>query len=316
MTLRRLFDRTGFSLVGAVDKAPHLVGKDLGEIMGVSRAKGIKVQADLRSAVEATKPDVCIVMTVSDLKRIESQLEQALLGGTHVVSTCEELSFPWKRDAGFSERIDQLARKQGKVVLGTGVNPGFLMDFLPQALTAVCHKVDSVLVERFQDASSRRLPFQQKIGAGLTPEEFATKQREGTLRHVGLEESMHLIAAKLGWELDRTEDNLEPIIAQQDWVGADRTIPAGNALGVLQRGHGYRDGNEVITLHFHAAVGTENPRDRIVITGEPRIDSTIAGGVQGDVATCSIVLNSCAAVLHASPGLRHMGDIPSVSCHS
>lgn len=312
MTLKRLLGREGFEVVAAVDRAPHLVGKRLPEVVGQEGTPDLVIEADLRAAVERTKPDACIVMTVSDLKRIEPVIEAALLGGAHVVSTCEELSYPWERDREISTRIDALAKKQGKVVLGTGVNPGFLMDYLPQTLTGVCHRVDSVLVERFQDASSRRLPFQQKIGAGLTLAEFEKKRQEGTLRHVGLEESMHLIAAQFGWKLDRTEDILEPIVAKEEWKGEHMTVPAGNALGVLQTGRGYRNGKEVITLVFHAAVGTPNPRDRIVIRGEPSIDSTIAGGVQGDVATCSIVLNACKTVQRAAPGLQHMGSIPSI----
>lgn len=312
MTLKRLFGRGGFEVVAAVDRAPHLVGKRLPEVVGHEGSPDLVIEPDLQAAIERTKPDACILMTVSDVKRIESQIEAALLGGTHVVSTCEELSFPWQRDAGFSSRIDALAKKQGKVVLGTGVNPGFLMDYLPQTLTGVCDHVDAVLVERYQDASSRRLPFQQKIGAGLTLEAFEKKRLEGTLRHVGLEESMHLIAAQFGWQLDRTEDILEPIVAEREWRGEHMTVPAGDALGVLQTGRGYRNGKEVITLIFHAAVGTENPRDRILISGEPTIDSTIAGGVQGDVATCSIVLNACSTVQRAAPGLQHMGSIPSI----
>ncbi len=312
MTLKRLFGRQGFELVAAVDRAPHLAGKKLAEVVEHSDTPDLTVEADLQSAIERTRPDACILMTVSDLKRIESQIEAALLGGTHVVSTCEELSFPWQRDGAIAGRLDALAKKQGKVVLGTGVNPGFLMDYLPQTLTGVCDHVDAVRVERYQDASSRRLPFQQKIGAGLTLEAFRKKQQEGTLRHVGLEESMHLIASQFGWTLDRTEDRLEPIIATQEWRGEHMTVPAGDALGVLQTGRGFRDGVEVITLVFHAAVGTPDPRDRIVISGEPAIDSTISGGVQGDVATCSIVLNACNTVQRAAPGLQHMGSIPSI----
>ncbi len=313
MLLRHLAARRGFELVGLADKAPHLAGKSLADVARISELQNLPIHASIEQAVRETKPDVCIIMTVSDLVRIEDQIKEAISAGTHVVSTCEELSFPWVRDAALAERLDQLARKHGKSILGTGVNPGFLMDFLPVTLTGLCHHVDSILVERYQNASARRLPFQAKIGAGLTMAEFEKKRLEGTLRHVGLEESLRFMAAQLGWVLDRAEDVLEPVLAPSEIVTPNFTVPAGNAIGVRQTGSGYRDGRKVIELVFHAALELKNPRDRIVIEGEPRIDSTIAGGVQGDVATCSITLNACHRIVNATPGLHLMSSLPGFS---
>jgi hypothetical protein len=316
MTLRYLYARKGFEVVAAVDKSPDLIGKDLGDLLNEASAKGIVVSADLGAAIRETQPDVCLLMTVSDLARIEGQIAEVLKNGSNVVSTCEELAFPWERDAEIASRIDKLARENGKAVLGTGVNPGFLMDFLPQTLTGLCHHVETVLVERHQDASNRRLPFQRKIGAGLTVEAFQQRYREGSLRHVGLEESIHLIAARLGWKLDKTEDIIEPIIATEEWKSEHLTVAVGEALGVKQTGRGFRNGKVVITLDFQAAVGLQNPKDRIVIEGEPRIDSTITGGVQGDIATCSLALNTCSSILRATPGLHNMASLPGVSWYS
>lgn len=315
MTVRRLLDRRGFELVGVVDKSPDLVGKRLSELVG-PEAGEIVVEADLGGTIRRTRPDVCLIMTVSDLVRIVPQVEEALDAGVHVVSTCEELSYPWERDRTLAERLDARAKAAGLAVLGTGVNPGYMMDFLPQTLSGLCHQVDSVLVERYQDASSRRLPFQRKIGAGLSLEAFRKKFEEGTLRHVGLEESVHLIASQLGWTLDRTADVLEPVVATESWSGEHLRVEAGQAMGVRQVGSGYRGDREVIRLVFHAAVGEPNPRDRVVIEGEPRIDSTIAGGVQGDVATCSIALNTCHTIRKAAPGLHHMASLPPVCWYS
>lgn len=313
LLLRHLAARRGFELVGLVDKAPHLAGKSLMDVAEIPGLGNPPVRPSIYEAARETNPDVCIIMTVSDLARIEDQIKEALSAGTHVVSTCEELAFPWIRDPAFSERLDQMAREQGKSVLGTGVNPGFLMDFLPVTISGLCHRVDSILVERYQNASARRVPFQAKIGAGLTMAEFKKKRSEGTLRHVGLEESLHFVAAQLGWTLDRAEDVLEPVLAPSDIATPSFTVPAGNAIGVRQTGRGFRNGSKVIELVFHAALELKNPRDRIVIEGEPRIDSTIAGGVQGDVATCSIILNACHRIVRATPGLHHMSSLPGFS---
>jgi hypothetical protein len=313
LLLQRLAARRGFQLVGLVDKAPHLAGKYLQDITPIPGLENLPVHSSIAQAVADTKPDVCIIMTVSDLVRIEAQINEAISAGVHVVSTCEELSHPWVRDAAMADRLDQLARKHGRSILGTGVNPGFLMDFLPVTLTGLCHRVDSILVERYQNASARRLPFQAKIGAGLSIADFEKKHREGSLRHVGLEESLHFIASQIGWKLDRAEDVLEPVLATEEIQTAHFTVPAGHAIGVRQTGSGFLNGRKVIELVFHAALELSDPRDRIVIEGEPRIDSTIAGGVQGDIATCSITLNACHRIVNASPGLHHMSSLPGFS---
>jgi 2,4-diaminopentanoate dehydrogenase len=313
MLLRHLAARRGFELAGLVDNAPQLAGKFLADVAEIPGIKNLPIHASIQEAVRETNPDVCIIMTVSDLVRIEAQITEAISAGVHVVSTCEELSHPWVRDAAMAERLDQLARKHGRCILGTGVNPGFLMDFLPVTLTGLCHRVDSILVERYQNASARRLPFQEKIGAGLSLAEFEKKHQEGKLRHVGLEESLHFIASELGWKLDRAEDVLEPVLATNEIQTAHFKVPVGNAIGVRQTGSGFRDGRKVIELVFHAALELSDPRDRIVIEGEPRIDSTIAGGVQGDIATCSITLNACRRIGNASPGLQHMSSLPGFS---
>jgi hypothetical protein len=311
MTADHITSRKGLELVGAVDINPDLVGKDLGELSKVDAAKGIAIGGDLAGTLKETGAQVCVLTTVSDLKRIRPQVEAVLNCGVHVVSTCEELSFPTLTDPGFCTAIDALAKEKSVGVIGTGVNPGFLMDFLPQAMTCVCRDVKKVLVERFQDANHRRLPFQRKIGAGDTMEEFEARKAAGTLRHVGLTESIQMIATQFGWKLDKVEDIIKPVVAETKFEGKLLNVEPGQALGVMQTGHGYCNGEELITLIFHAAVGTENPRDRIVIDGTPKIDSTIAGGVHGDVATCAITTNAIRSITIAAPGLRTMVDMPT-----
>ena len=184
------------------------------------------------------------------------------------------------------------------------------MDFLPTAATGVCHTVQSIRIERIQDASARRLPFQQKIGAGLTVEEFQSLVAQQKIRHVGLTESMHMIAARLGWQLDHTEDIVEPVLAKP-----------GRCAGVLQTGRGYHNGREVLTLIFKAAVGQSmhngesiESQERIQINGTPAYDLIIPGGINGDIATCAVIANAIPIIASAAPGLRTMIDIPPLSC--
>ncbi|MCK4626564.1 MAG: dihydrodipicolinate reductase, partial [Phycisphaerae bacterium] len=234
-----LLEREGMEVVAAVDPAPDKSGKDLGEVCGLDKPLGIIVSPNLADAMKTSKPDVAVLCTTSSMEKVVSQIEEIISHGLHVVSTCEELSYPWDTQPGLSKQLDKTARQAGVAVLGTGVNPGFLMDFLPLAMTAVCRKVESIKVSRIQDASVRRIPFQQKIGAGLTLEEFEAKKQTGTLRHVGLTESMQMIAARMGWKLDRTEDILTPVVAEREITTGYVPIKPGMAAGVRQIGKGY-----------------------------------------------------------------------------
>jgi 4-hydroxy-tetrahydrodipicolinate reductase len=233
--------------------------------------------------------------------------------GINIVSTCEELTYPWLTNPDIAREIDSAAEEHNVSVLSTGVNPGFLMDFLPLVTTSICRDVRRITVERIQDAQFRRLPFQEKIGAGLSVQEFEERVKQGNLRHIGLTESMHLIASGLGWKLERTEDVVEPVIASQEVVSENLTIEPGKALGIQQIGRAYIDKVEVIALVFRATIGEPDPRDRITIRGIPDVDMIISNGINGDTATCAIIVNAIPVVIQAPSGLITMADITPIS---
>ncbi|MDO9541829.1 MAG: dihydrodipicolinate reductase [Kiritimatiellia bacterium] len=301
-------ERSYIKIVGAVDPAADKVGRDLGEVCG-REPLNIIVSPDLATALKGVKPAVALVTTVSSLKKFESQATELANAGLNVVSTCEELSFPWETQPQIARKIDEAFKENNVACVGTGVNPGYLMDFLPAVLTGICQRVDHLKVLRVQNASSRRIPFQQKIGAGLTLPQFHEKVSAGTLRHVGLTESAQMIAHHLGWKLDNVTEDLGPVIAEKDIAGGYMPITRGLASGVAQTARGFIDKREVITLQFRAAVGEPESFDRIEIKGVPDVVSTIAGGVNGDSATCAITINAIRSILKSKPGLRTMVDL-------
>lgn len=310
-TVRYAVERGCFNIVGAVDTDPAKAGRDLGELCGIEPL-GIAVSRTLGEAIAGKRAEVALVTTVSSIVALESQVVELAQAGLNVVSTCEELFFPWKTNPGVAGRIDQVCRRHNVTCVGTGVNPGYLMDLLPTILSGLCRNVKKVEVWRVQDASVRRVPFQQKIGAALTLEEFEAKKKDGSLRHVGLRESVDFIADRFGWKLDRNEETLEPVIAETQIDGGYKPISKGMARGVHQVGKGFIGDEQVITLNFRAAVGEPESDDRIRIDGDPLIESRIAGGVNGDVATCAIALNTVRSVLEAAPGLKTMAQIPPI----
>jgi len=217
------------------------------------------------------------------------------------------------KEPQLSAEIDRIAKANNVTVLATGVNPGFLMDAWPLFMTGVCQQVKRIRAVRVQDASPRRGPFQKKIGAGRTVEDFKKLVAEGAIKHVGLPESIAMITSGLGWELDEINESIESVVAknrvQTDFV----TVEPGQAAGVRQVGRGIHAGEEVVTLEFEAYVGAPESYDAVYIIGTPNMEVVIKGGTHGDIATAAIVVNSVHRVIEAPPGLLTMKDLPIVS---
>jgi hypothetical protein len=308
--VRQVVERRGFRIVGAADIDPAKAGRDLGEVAGVERPLRVRVSADVKKAIKSSKPDVVVLCTSSSLRRVVPQVEEILELRVPIVSTTEELAYPTRSNMRYARAIHQLAKKSKVAVLGTGVNPGFVMDALPITLTGVCEQVDSLRIDRIQDARIRRLPFQQKIGAGLTREQFQRKVDDGTVRHVGLAESISMIADSLGWKLDRITDDIRPRIATETVASEFLAVDPGFVCGIVQDGVGYRSGVPAITLHMEAYLGAPESFDAVEIKGSPALKMKIAGGVHGDIATASIVVNSLRKIVEAPPGLHTMRDMP------
>jgi len=304
--------RKGMRIVGAVDVAKDLVGKDLGEILELSGELGVTVSDDAVSTISKLDPDIAVIATTSFLKDIIPQLEICAKSGVDVISTCEELTFPFYKYPQKSEEIDKMAIRNGVTILGTGINPGFLMDTLPILLTTVCERVDSIKVTRMMDSSKRRIPYQKKIGTGLTPEEFMKAMKEKRITgHVGLEESIAMISSSLGWKLDNIEKYPpEPIISSSDVVTPFKRIRAGEVAGLKSVADGLMDGKRVITLEFISHAEVREEYDSVIIEGEPRVEEKIINGVNGDVGTVNVLINMIPKVLDAEPGLVTMKDLP------
>ncbi len=307
---RQVASRKGFQIVGAVDIDRAKIGLDLGQVIGLDKKLRVRITNDAVGAIKSGKPDVAVLCTSSSLKNVMPQIEAVLKRKVAIVSTTEELSYPVGKNRALAKKIDALAKKAKVAVVGTGVNPGFAMDALPITLTGICERVDSIRVDRIQDARTRRLPFQQKIGSGLNKEQFAQKVKDGSVRHVGLAESVTMIADAMGWKLDKVTDEIHPKIAQQGVESELIAVDPGYVCGIIQDGIGYVKGKPVITLHMEAYLGAPESYDAVTIEGSPRITQKISGGLHGDVATASITVNSIPKILRVTPGLRTMADMP------
>ncbi len=298
---RLLFTKSWIRVAGAVDIDPNKVGKDLGEVVGLGRDAGVAVTSEVQG-----KPDVVCHSTGSRLRDVVGQLEALLERGCHVVSTCEELSFPL--DVEIRERLQRVARANNVALLGTGVNPGFVMDKLPLTITSVCQEVKSVDIIRIQNASTRREPLQRKVGASMSVDEFRAAVDAGKIKHMGLRESLMLVGNGLGVEFESVSDEkIEPIVAEREVVTQYLRVAPGQVAGVHQTIYG--KGRIDVSLELRMYVGAEDvAADRVIVRGVPDVEMEIKGGVHGDRATAAMVVNSIPR-LQGRCGVLTMDDI-------
>jgi len=304
-------EKQAIEIVGAVDLDPAKAGRDLGEVAGAADAPwGVNVFADAKEALDLN-PDVVIHSTSSSLAKVMDQLMACLEAQSCVVSTCEELSYPFRTHPDLAAKLDAAAKEWGVALVGTGVNPGFVMDKLVVTLAAVSQRIEHAKALRIVDASKRRLPLQKKIGAGMTVEEFRAQVQAGVIKHVGLPESVAMVADSLRLPVETITETIEPQVATDRVETEYLTVEKGQAAGVHQIGRGLsKEGQELVYLELQMYVGAKDPADSITLTGHPTISLKIPGGSHGDIATASVVVNSIPVILDAPAGLRTSRDLP------
>ncbi len=303
-------EKQAIEIVGAIDTDPAKVGRDLGEVVGAGDAPwGVKISSDAQNVL-AQSADVVIHSTSSSLPKVMEQLLACLEAEACIVSTCEELSYPYRTYPELAAQLDAAAKDWGVALVGTGVNPGFVMDKLVVTLAAVSQRIEHAKALRIVDASKRRLPLQRKIGAGMTVEEFRAQVAAGIIKHVGLPESVAMVADSLNLAVEEITETIEPVVAQERVQTEFLTVEAGQAAGVHQIARGLAGGKELVYLELQMYVGAKDPADTIELKGHPNISLIIPGGSHGDIATASVVVNSIPVILDAPAGLRTSRDLP------
>lgn len=305
-----LTEKSGVALVGGIDIDVNKVGKDLGEVCGLKNPLGVAVRGDVEAALAEWQPQVVVHTTLSFLDRIEDQLATIIRRGAHIVSSTEELFYPYQRNPEFCQRLDTLAKQHGVAVVATGVNPGFAMDLLPLCLTGMCTEVKKITATRVVDASKRRLPLQKKIGAGISRKEFRERVATGTFGHIGLRESAFAVMHTMGWPIEEMKENLKPMIADKRVKTPYLTVEAGQVTGIHQIMRVKSGGQERLKLELQMHVGAKKPHDSIEVVGNPPLSMRLEGGIFGDTATIAALVNAIPKIVKAQPGLRTMLDLP------
>jgi len=299
----------GVSLVGLVDVDPNKLGKTLKQLDPTSSVDGPRVVASIDDVKEA---DVAVVCTTSFFDKAAPLLRACISRKWHVTSSCEELAWPAYRHAALAKEIDHEAKAAGVAILGTGVNPGYVMDLLALQISSMVAAVTKVRCVRRVDALTRRLPLQQKVGSTMTVEHFNDLKAKGAIGHKGLAESIAMIATGLGRTVvsGSVKESLEPLVATSPIQCGLGLIEVGKVRGMHNKGYWSGDGLE-IELDLIMACAEPNPRDEIELSGPVPLKITVPGSTPGDSATVAALVNTARLLPCVNPGLRTMLDIPA-----
>jgi hypothetical protein len=313
---RLALQKSTIELVGAIDVDPAKVGVDLGVLLELGRQTGIVVRGDAEAALRELRPDVMLHCTSSFMPVVKEQLLLAARCGVDVVSSTEELLVPDLQHQAIAAELDAAARSGGTTILGTGVNPGYAMDFAATVASAVTFDVTAVECVRLVDAGTRRLPLQKKVGAGLTPAEFERQLATGRFGHIGMRESVALVARGLGLQVDTIEQTVEPVLATEQRATPFLTVLKDHVAGIRNHGYGKSGGKTVVHLDLSMYVGAPDPRDEVTLDSTPPVRMVFPGGIAGDQATAAILVNNVHGVAASAPGLATVLDVaPPRLCH-
>jgi hypothetical protein len=308
--VRLMREKQSIEIIGAIDSDPAKAGQDLGDLVGAPDAPwGVPVTGDAEEML-GESADVVIHSTSTLLPKVMDQLMACLAAEACVVSTCEELSYPWRKYPELAAKLDAEAKTWGVALIGTGINPGFVMDKLLITLSTASQEIESARAVRIVDASKRRLPLQKKVGAGMSVEEFRAQVAAGAIKHHGLPESVAMVSDALGLAVDEITETIEPVVARERVRTPYLEVAAGQVAGVHQIAHGYAGRKEKIYMELQMYVGAAEPSDTVEIVGNPNLSLIIPGGTHGDIATASVVVNCIPAILDAPAGLRTSRDLP------
>jgi hypothetical protein len=312
---RQILDKQGLELVGAYGRRPERAGMDLGQAIGLDCDLGIGVNNDLAALLDLAQPHIAIQATCSRLSDARDEIATLLRAGVHVISIAEEMAYPQATSPAIAEELSHLATSNCSTLIGTGINPGFILDLLVITLTGVCTDVQAITACRVNDLAPYGPTVLSGQGVGLTPEAFRQGCADGTIvGHVGFEQSIHMMADALGWEIARIEQTREPIVSKVHRETAFVTVEPGQTAGCLHSAIAYRNDKPVIKLihpqQVHPHLEGVETGDSIEISGTPDVHLGGSPEIPGGVATCALAVNMIPAVLNARPGLLCMADLP------
>jgi 2,4-diaminopentanoate dehydrogenase len=312
---RLVLAKPGLALVGAYGRRSERAGLDVGQAIGLGRDLDMQLSTDLAALLARSQPHVAIQATCSRLVDAVEEIHLLMHHRVHVISIAEEMAYPSCASPALATSLNDLAHAYQVALVGTGINPGFVLDLLVITLSGVCADIHAITATRVNDLSPYGPSVLGSQGVGLTPEQFHTGLQTGTVvGHIGFAQSIAMIADALGWEIEQVQETREPIISRVRRETPFVTVAPGQVAGCLHTAVGFRQGQPVITLIHPQQIQPHLEEvatgDTIEITGTPSLRLAGSPEIPGGQATVALAVNMIPRVLHAPPGLHTMADLP------
>ncbi len=313
--IKMMLHKKDIELVGVISKRAASQGiKDIGEFLGMGKI-GVPVYSDPSEIISSDKCDIVLHATKSFVKEVYDDLKFIAEQGVDCITIAEEMAYAWQQEPELAAKLDEIASENSTVILGTGINPGFVLDSLIVMLTGACIKVDRIEAMRVNDLSPFGKTVMETQGVGTTVEQFNEGLKKGTIvGHIGFPESIRMIADALGWEIVKIEQTREPIISNVYRETPVVKVQPGMVAGCKHIGIGYdRNGNEKIKLihpqQIHPHLEGVETGDYINIYGDPEIHFANKPEIPGGKGTIATAVNMIPAVFYSErSGLLSMLD--------
>ncbi|WP_352418493.1 2,4-diaminopentanoate dehydrogenase [Proteiniborus sp.] len=314
---KMLLKKKGVEIVGVCDMSPSKIGKSIYEVLGAEREgrPEVIIKGNIEDVLTEKSCDICLCATDSFTKNAFPKLKYALEKKVNVISTAEEMSYPYAQSPELAKELDKIAKENGVTVLGTGINPGLIMDLLVVCLTGCMIDVEHIEAKRVNSLSPFGPAVMEEQGVGLTVEAFEKGVEDGTLAgHVGFPESIQMIANAIGWKVEKIEQQMKPIVTSVDRKSPFGFAKAGDVAGVNMTGQGYVNGEVKIDMIHPQQIEPETEGtytgDYITIKGTPEVNMAIKPEVEGGLGTIAMCVNMIPHVINADSGLKTMIDLP------
>lgn len=306
-----LLKKKGVDIVGVVGRGAK-VGKSMYDFIETPRGDRPDVLIGTpEDVIKEKAADVVLCCTDSFTKNAFDRLKFCLEKKINVVSSAEEMAYPQAQSPEEAAELDRIAKENGVSIIGTGINPGLIMDLLVVVMTGCCESVDHIISRRVNSLSPFGPAVMEEQGIGVTLEEFNTKHLSG---HVGFAESIRMITDAIGWKLDKMEQSMAPIMTDVDRKSKYGFAKAGNVAGVDMRAKGWVDGEVKIEMEHPQQIEPEQvgvqTGDYVIIKGNPNINMVNSPEVPGGIGTIAMCVNTIPNIINARPGLHTMITLP------
>ena len=248
---KMILKKQGFEIVGICERNPLFLGKKLSELIDFPlNQEDIIIKEKIEEIVSEASCDIVLLATDSFTEKAYQKIVWLLKKKVNVISTAEEMAYPQAKNPELAKKIDEIAKKNGVTVLGTGVNPGMMMDLLVVFLSGVCEDVSSINVARINSLSPFGKTVMKEQGVGLSLSEYNKLNDNGKIAgHIGFLESAMMITEAIGLRLKDFKQEMMPIITSVKRKSAHGFAKAGDVCGVDMRAKATANNNLLIELH-------------------------------------------------------------------